>query len=98
MDFFHGLSIRQPGASSGVWKLVQPFHSGALSIAAAAVNGTVRAARREPAYPGLRELIRRAYAAAVGREPAPISRTDAMTVALASDAVAARLRDILRAH
>ena len=91
MDFFHGLSIRQPGASSGVWKLVQPFHSGALLVGAAALNVAVRAARRESAYPGLRELIRRVYSAAAGMAPAPISRADAMAVAVASDAVAERL-------
>jgi predicted dehydrogenase len=91
IDFFHGFSIRQPGTVSRTRKIVQPFHDAVLLLGTAAANLARRAAQQEPAYPGLRELIRRMYAASAGLEPPPISRADAMTVALASDAVAERL-------
>jgi predicted dehydrogenase len=91
IDFFHGFSIRKPGTGSRTRKIVQPFHDAAIELGTAAANLARRTAQQELAYPGLRELIRRTYAAIAGSEPPPIGRADAMTVALASDAVADRL-------
>jgi predicted dehydrogenase len=97
MDLFHGFSIRQPGAVSRTRKIVQPFQYALTLFGTATVNLARRAARREPAYPGLRELIRRMYAATAGTQPAPISRAEAVAVAVASDSIAAALQRSRRA-
>jgi hypothetical protein len=92
MDFFHGFSIRQPGTVSRARKIVHPFQYALTLFGTAGVNLVRRAARSEPAYPGLRELIRRMYAATTGTSPAPISRGEAMAVALASDGIRVALQ------
>lgn len=86
IDLFHGFSIRQPGAVSRARKIVQPFHLSLLLFGGATANLARRAARREPAYPGLRELIRHVYSAAGGAEP-PIGRDETISVAIAMDRV-----------
>ena len=96
-DLFHGFSVRQPGRVSRRRKIVQPFQYALTLFGTATVNLARRAARREPAYPGLRELIRRMYAATAGTQPAPISRAEAVAVAVASDSIAAALQRSSRA-
>jgi predicted dehydrogenase len=86
-DLFHGFSVRQSGAVSPVRKILQPFRHGLSLTGTAAVNLMGRAAKREYAYPGLAELIRRLYAAADGSTAAPISREEAVAVAAASDTI-----------
>ncbi len=98
IDFFHGFFIRQSGAVSRARKIVQPFHYALTLFGTAGINLARRAARREPAYPGLRELIRRMYAATTGTQPAPISRAEAMAVALAVDSIAEALEATAPGH
>jgi predicted dehydrogenase len=87
LDFFHGYGFVERGDPSRATKAVRPFSLSALRSGAAAANLTRRALRREPAYPGLRELIQRFYAASLGRTEAPISLAESLAVARARDAV-----------
>ncbi len=61
------------------WRAVRPRPGeGGASLA-------LRAVRCEPAYPGLRELVRAFYLAVEGGAPAPISGADAVDAAAARD-------------
>lgn len=62
IDLFHGFAWHAPGTTSRRAKITRPFGDARAIGAAAAFNLAARAARREPAYPGLRALVRHAYA------------------------------------
>lgn len=86
IDFFHGYAVVQRGAGvSRARKVAHPFSSGGRRIASAGLNLGYRAARREPAYPGLRELITRFYGAVRTGGPPPIPSGDTLAVAAARD-------------
>lgn len=81
VDLFHGYALVERGRVSRSAKALRPFAVGGQLMAKAGGNLASRALRREPAYPGLRELIRRFHVAALaGREP-PVP--DAETLAAA---------------
>ncbi len=84
LDLFHGYSFVEPGAVSRARKLAHPFDLAARQFGAAAVNLGQRVARREAAYPGLRQLIRLFYTAVQNGTP-PISPTEAISAAHARD-------------
>ena len=92
VDLFHGFVSFDEADVSRRGKIVHPFTSSARTLAAASVNLARRAARREPAFPGLRELVRRFYAAVRSNEPAPIGRSESLDVAAARDAIVAAVR------
>jgi len=92
VDLFHGFVSFDEGDVSRRGKIVHPFTSSARTLAAATVNLARRAARREPAFPGLRELVRRFYAAVKSKEPAPIGPDETLEVAAARDAIVAAFR------
>lgn len=87
IDGFHGYSVAYRGRHSRFYKLAQPYHVGGLHLAAATSNLIGRAVRREPAYPGLEQLVRLFYAA--------IERNDgqAVPVSPAQSLAIARVRD-----
>jgi predicted dehydrogenase len=87
IDLFHGFSVQQEGRVGRSKKIAQPFTFGANLLATAGANLARRAADREPAYPGLRELVRRSYAAAMAGDPAPISSEETLAVAVAWDEI-----------
>jgi predicted dehydrogenase len=89
LDFFHGFAHLERGGASRRYKAVRPFARSLGSATAAAANLGRRAARREPAYPGLRTLIERFYEAARTGSEGPISADDTIAVARARDALAA---------
>lgn len=90
INLFHGFTIFQSGAVSRTRKALQPFLFSASTFATAACNLTVRALRGESAYPGLRELVRRFYAAVRHGGNPPISAAEVLAVARAGDALLAR--------
>jgi predicted dehydrogenase len=92
VDLFHGFVSFDEVELSRQGKIVHPFTSSARALAAATMNLARRAARRESAFPGLRELVRRFYAAVRSNEPAPIGRDESLDVAAARDAIAAVFR------
>jgi predicted dehydrogenase len=61
VDLFHGYAIRHPGRVSRGQKIAQPFLRAARLAAGAGFNLARRAWRRQPAYPGLRELVEQFY-------------------------------------
>ncbi len=87
LDLFHGFVVFEDGAVSRARKVVHPFALSARTLWAAGSNLTGRALRGENAYPGLRELVRRFYAAASSRGAAPISAPETLGVAVARDAI-----------
>jgi predicted dehydrogenase len=90
LDFFHGFAYVERGGASRRYKALRPFAVSALRGATAAANLGRRAARAEPAYPGLRALIERFYTAArTGSQGGPISADETLAVALARDRLAA---------
>jgi predicted dehydrogenase len=87
-DLFHGFARIERGAASRLDKLARPFASSAGLFTEAAVNLAKRAVLREPAYPGLRELVRRFYLATEDLGESPISVREAIDVGRVRDRIA----------
>lgn len=83
VDFFHGFATVQRARVSRIQKLAEPFRASVSTASAAAINLGIRAAMREPAYPGLRALIGRLYLAVQDRSLPPIPGEDSLAVARA---------------
>ena len=88
VDLFHGFAVSTKGRTTRVGKIAQPFVSGTALLARATSNLARRTVSREPAYPGLRELVRRTYDAAANDGPPPISPAETLAVAMALDHIA----------
>ena len=101
-DLFHGFAWREGEATSRAYKIARPFWLAGRQIAGATANLVRRAARSEPAYPGLRTLVAEVYAARQiagidgidgidGDSPArsPLSADHTLAVARARDAILA---------
>ena len=88
-DLFHGFAVVQPGDVSRGRKIAQPFALGLATVGGASANLARRAARREPAYPGLRELVRSFYDAIAGGAPPPIPTAETLAVARARERILA---------
>ena len=90
LDLFHGFAVVMRGRATRTGKVLQPFAASGSTFRAAATNLARRAATREPAYPGLRELIRRFYTAVQSGGPAPISPDECLAVAMAMETISER--------
>jgi predicted dehydrogenase len=91
-DLYHGFAVRHaPSVSRGA-KIARPFSHSARHLLSAGLNLLVRTSRAEPAYPGLRELVRLFYGALVGTNAPPIGRVAIEQVAFARDALVSRMR------
>lgn len=74
LDLYHGYGFLARAGIGRAEKLLGPFRRGMGQLAAASANLVWRAVRREAAFPGLLELIRRFHGAIRGaslRTPAP---------------------------
>ena len=71
-DLYHGYSVLQSDGVSRSVKMVQPFRFGTALMASAGRNLLIRALRWEPAYPGLRSLIKAFYVSVTRGTPAPV--------------------------
>jgi len=91
LDFFHGFSIFEPGGASRPRKILHPFDLAARSFSAATVNLARRTARRESAYPGLRQLIEKFYKSIKLKSEPPITSSEAVAVAEIRDLVINRI-------
>lgn len=87
VDLFHGFAVVERGEVSRLRKIAHPFALAGGTFVSAGTNLAARAVRRESAYPGLRELVRRFYhAIEIGGEP-PISASETLEVARGRDAL-----------
>lgn len=86
LDLFHGFGVIVGGRSpSRATKLALPFQHGGKLVLSAGANAARRAVSREPAYPGLRELIAAFYAAVRGEAPPPIDPAEVGAIAAVVD-------------
>ena len=88
-DLFHGYAVFEPGRTSRTAKATAPLRSGARLLWAAGTNLARRAVRREPAFPGLRELIRLFYASIAENTPPPIDLDEVVEAAALIERVGA---------
>ena len=94
LDLYHGYGVVRPsGRPSRFRKAAAPFSWAGREAAAAAWNLLVRTARVQPAYPGLRELIRAFHRAAAADGASPIPAGETLRVAEARDQLLERLGD-----
>jgi hypothetical protein len=85
VDFFHGFAFAESGRVSRGRKIARPFDQALRRAGAAGGNLTRRALRREPAYPGLRTLVREFYDAVRAGKEVPIAPVATIDVAAARD-------------
>lgn len=88
-DLFHGYAVLESGEVSRRRKMTRPFIVSGLTLAHATANGAKRVLAREMAFPGLRELVRRFYAAVAGNAAPPISADAIADIAFARDRIIA---------
>lgn len=92
IDFFHGFSTIESGEVSRARKAVRPFTGAASTLIAAAATLAQRTVAWEPAFPGLRELVRRYYAAIEsGDTTGPVTPSETIAVSAARDRILDRL-------
>ena len=89
-DLFHGFAMVESGRPTRAVKLARPFTRSTRTLVGASLNLAARAAARETAYPGLRELVRRTYAALVTGEQLPVPAHETISVAEARDRILGR--------
>lgn len=90
LDFFHGFATIEGDGVSRARKVTHPFALAGATAACAAANLARRAARGEPAYPGLRALIALLYAAIQTGGASPIPPEEILAVARARDVLPSR--------
>jgi predicted dehydrogenase len=91
-DLFHGFAVEESRGPGRAGKLVRPFGNAAGALGAAATNLARRAIRREPAFPGLRELVRSFYDAVKSGGMPPITVAESLEVAAERDTIIRALR------
>ena len=91
-DLFHGFAVVERGAVSRLHKAVRPFTVAGSTLIAASANLAGRAVRRESAFPGLRELVSRFYAAVATGDESPIPASESIGAAAARDNIINLLR------
>lgn len=89
IDMFHGFAVFEPGGVSRTRKILHPFELSLRRLAAATGNMGARVLRAEPAYPGLRALVRAFYESGGAHDGGPIPAADIIAVARARDAILA---------
>jgi predicted dehydrogenase len=89
-DLFHGHAWIETGGTSRASKVARPFLHGGLGLTHAAINLLGRTVRRQPAYPGLRELVRSFHDAAATGVENPVPEDEIVDVARALDTIASQ--------
>lgn len=91
VDFFHGYAtVEGTGVSRGR-KILRPFLTSTRTFATAGTNLLRRAVQWEPAYPGLRELLRSCYRNCDGAGPPPMTSADILDVYRSRDVIVAAM-------
>jgi predicted dehydrogenase len=91
LNLFHGFCVIQKGRVSRSRKVIQPFSMATTMLSAATGNLVRRGLNLEPAYPGLKNLVREFYVAVRSAHQAPIPPEHVIAVAAARDAILARM-------
>lgn len=86
-DLFHGFAVIEAGGVSRSRKILHPFTLAGATLANAFGNLARRGVSGESAYPGLRELVARFYAAIRGDGPPPILPERTLDVARSRDVI-----------
>jgi predicted dehydrogenase len=89
VDLFHGFGLIEAGGTSRAAKALAPLRAGTRLLWAAGTNLGRRALDREPAFPGLRELVRRFYASVREGTPTPVSPEELVETAATVERVRA---------
>lgn len=92
LDLFHGFAIVDRSGSSRLMKVARPSYFSARLALAATGSLARRVLQRETAYPGLRELVRRFYAAAAAGATSPIPPAETRSVSAVWSALDTRVR------
>jgi predicted dehydrogenase len=88
LDLFHGFATFETPRNTRMGKMTRPFRRGGATLAAAGANLAIRVLRRQPAYPGLQELVTAFYATAERGASPPITAEETLDVAEAVDRLA----------
>lgn len=88
VDLFHGFAVVDRAGTSRIDKAVRPFRVAGATLLSAGENLARRALLREPAYPGLRELLEDVYDRARTGSPAPIDGEEFVQTAALSERLA----------
>ena len=91
LDLFHGFAIVDRSGSSRLMKVARPSLFSARLALAASGSLARRVLQRETAYPGLRELVRRFYAAAATGASSPITPAETRAVSAVWSALNTRV-------
>jgi predicted dehydrogenase len=91
LNLFHGYAVYERGAVSKLHKVMQPLAASAQELGTAAANLAGRTLHRQPAYPGLWELIRQFYSAVAQQAAPPLAPAAVLAVACARDAILERV-------
>lgn len=91
-DLFHGYAVRHSGTVSRRAKITAPFVRSGMALGSASINLARRVIRREPAYPGLRDLVRAFYATITSGGAPPIEPDAIVDVATTRDRILGRPR------
>jgi predicted dehydrogenase len=86
-NLYHGYAVVDRGGPSRLDKVARPFVSSSGTFVSAATNLVARVVRAEPAYPGLRELVRRFHRAVLDGSPLPIGIDESVDVAHMRDGI-----------
>lgn len=87
LDLFHGYALIESGRVSRLRKVSHPFDLGARILARASANMARRVVTWEPAYPGLRTLVRAFYSAVRTGGASPVSPREVLEVARTRDRI-----------
>jgi predicted dehydrogenase len=86
-DLFHGFATVDRSRATRTTKLTGPFARSTRTLVGAGLNLAARTVAWETAYPGLRELVRRTYAAVASGSDPPITPAETIAVAVARDRI-----------
>jgi len=92
VDLFHGYMIKEYGTVSRTRKIMQPLVFASKTFFFCALNLIRRALIRQPAYPGLQELISCFYNSVITQSKIPICTKDTIDIAIARDEISAMMK------
>jgi len=90
LNLFHGYAVIETGSVSRMQKMIQPMRRSLIEFFVAGGNLVKRGMKREPAYPGLMQLLDEFYTAVANNDESPIPVADILAVARARENIVER--------